>query len=155
MIRAATPEDLDALVAGNVAMALETENLRLDQNVLRAGVRAVLGGEVPGFYRVIEENGRVVAQLMITFEWSDWRAAMVWWIQSVYVWPTHRRRGLYGLLYAAVLAEARREGVAGIRLYVDSRNTAAQAAYSALGMDGEHYRVFEAMLGPVSLHRPD
>lgn len=143
-------DDLDALVAGNLAMALETEGLRLDATVLCAGVRAVLAGEVPGFYRVIEEDGRVVAQLMLTFEWSDWRARMVWWIQSVYVWPSHRRRGLYRLLYAAVVAEARREGVAGIRLYVDSRNTAAQAAYSALGMDGEHYRVFEEMLGTAS-----
>ena len=143
-------DDLDALVAGNMAMALETEGLRLDATVLRAGVRAVLAGEAPGFYRVIEDDGRVVAQLMITFEWSDWRARMVWWIQSVYVWPSHRRRGLYRLLYSAVVAEARREGVAGIRLYVDSRNIAAQAAYSALGMDGEHYRVFEEMLGMAS-----
>lgn len=146
MIRAATLEDIDAIVAGNLAMALETEDLRLDEPRLRAGVRAILAGEVPGFYRVIEEDGRVLAQLMITFEWSDWRARMVWWIQSVYVWPEHRRRGLYARLYEALRQEAQVAGAAGIRLYVDSRNARAQAAYSALGMDGEHYRVFEAML---------
>lgn len=139
-------QDLDALVAGNLAMALETENLRLHEDTLRAGVRAVLLGQAPGFYRVIEAEGRVVAQLMITFEWSDWRARTVWWIQSVYVWPSHRRQGLYRKLYDAIVAEGRGAGVAGIRLYVDARNEAARATYAALGMDGEHYRVFEKML---------
>jgi ribosomal protein S18 acetylase RimI-like enzyme len=145
MIREARHEDLDALVAGNHAMALETERLRLDPAVLRAGVTAVLEGRAPGRYYVFEADGRVLAQLMITFEWSDWRDRVVWWIQSVYVDPEHRRRGLYGQLYAAVREEARAAGAAGLRLYVDASNTRAQATYEALGMDGGHYRVFEAM----------
>lgn len=147
MIRPATLDDLELLIEGNHALALETEGLTLDRATLGAGVRAVLAGEQPGFYRVLEEDGRVVAQLMITFEWSDWRDRMVWWIQSVYVAPEHRGRGAYRRLYEAVRAEAEAAGAAGLRLYVDARNTRAQEVYARLGMNGEHYRVFEAMFG--------
>jgi len=145
MIRQAEHTDLEALVAGNLAMAQETEHLQLDPEVLRAGVAAVLDERVPGRYYVFEEAGRVLAQLMITFEWSDWRNCLVWWIQSVYVDPAHRQRGLYRQLYAVVREEARAAGAAGLRLYVDATNTRAQAVYTTLGMDGGHYRVFEAM----------
>lgn len=145
MIRQARIEDADVLVAGNLAMAQETESVRLDPAVLRAGVLAVLTERAPGRYYVYEEAGHILAQLMITYEWSDWRNRVVWWIQSVYVDPAHRRRGLYRQLYRAVHEEARTAGAAGLRLYVDSSNTRAQTVYAALGMDGGHYRVFEAM----------
>lgn len=145
MVRRASLEDLQALVDGNRAMAEETEGLELDEATVRAGVRAVLEGRQPGTYHVVEEAGRVVGQLMITYEWSDWRNRMVWWIQSVYVRPEARRRGMYRRLYDAVLAEARAAGAGGVRLYVDRRNEAAQRVYERLGMDGEHYRLFESM----------
>lgn len=145
IVRPAVPADLEALVEGNAAMALETEGVILDRATLREGVRAVLEGRVAGAYRILEIDGRVVAQLMVTYEWSDWRNRLVWWIQSVRVVPDMRRRGCYRALYESLLDEARRSGAAGVRLYVDARNTRAQAAYSALGMDGAHYRVFERM----------
>lgn len=144
-IRRATPTDLDTLIAGNRAMAQETEGLTLDPEVLGAGVRAILEGRALGRYYVHEAAGRVVGQLMITHEWSDWRDRDVWWIQSVYVWPEARRRGIYRALYEHVLREAQAAGAAGVRLYVDTRNERAQAVYTSLGMDGGHYRVFERM----------
>jgi ribosomal protein S18 acetylase RimI-like enzyme len=146
-VRPARLDDLDALVAFNRAMAAETEGLELDPGTLREGVLAVLEGRAPALYRVIEDDGGVAGQLMVTFEWSDWRARQVWWVQSVYVAPRARRRGLYRRLYAAVMAEAEAAGAAGVRLYVDARNAAAQEVYRRLGMDGDHYRVFERMFG--------
>lgn len=145
MIRIATLRDLDALVSGNVRMALETERLTLDADTVRAGVRALLENQVPGTYWVVEEEGAVVAQLLVTHEWSDWRNRDMWWIQSVYVPPECRGRGLYRKFYAFVVGEAKRAGAGGVRLYVDASNERAQAVYSALGMDGGHYRVFERM----------
>lgn len=145
MLRVARVDDLETLVAYNRAMARETEDLELDPQVLRAGVLALLEGRRPGRYYVVEEEGRVVAQLMITYEWSDWRNRDVWWIQSVYVAPDARRHGHYRTLYLHVLEEAKRAGAGGVRLYVDRRNTRAQATYQALGMDGAHYQVFEQM----------
>lgn len=144
-VRPARLDDLDFLVRGNRQMARETEGLELDDATLRAGVRAVLEGDKAGAYRLLEIDGRPVAQLMITYEWSDWRNRDVWWIQSVWVEPDHRRRGCYRRLYESVLADARAAGAAGIRLYVDRSNERAQRVYAALGMDGDHYQLFERM----------
>lgn len=144
-IRRARPDDLDALAAGNAAMALETEQLRLDAPTLRAGVDAVLSGRAPGQYWVAEHDGRVVGQLLITYEWSDWRNRPVWWIQSVHVADEARRLGVFRALYARARHEAQAAGAGGLRLYVDETNVRAQAVYTALGMNGGHYRVFEDM----------
>lgn len=144
-IRPATLIDLDAIVAGNLALAEESENLRLDRETLRAGVRELLDGRAPGRYWVAESDGIVVGQLLVTFEWSDWRNRMVWWIQSVYVAPAARRRGVFRALYDHARSEARLHGAGGLRLYVDVTNSRAQAVYAALGMKGDHYRVFEDM----------
>jgi GNAT superfamily N-acetyltransferase len=144
-VRTAGIGDLDALVAGNLALAEESERVRLDADTLRQGIRALLESRAPGRYWVAEVEGRVVGQLLITFEWSDWRNRMVWWIQSVYVAPDARGRGVLRTLYDAARREALASGLGGLRLYVDTTNIRAQAVYAALGMNGDHYRVFEDM----------
>jgi ribosomal protein S18 acetylase RimI-like enzyme len=144
-VRPARHDDLDALVAGNLAMAEETERVRLDAATLRQGITALLDSRAPGRYWVAELDGRVVGQLLITFEWSDWRNRMVWWIQSVYVAPDVRSRGVFRMLYDTARREAQSAGAGGLRLYVDNTNTSAQAVYTKLGMNGGHYRVFEDM----------
>jgi GNAT superfamily N-acetyltransferase len=144
-IRAALPSDLDFLVDGNRALAEETEHLTLDVPTLRAGVEALLHGRAPGRYYIAEVDGRPAGQLLVTFEWSDWRNRMVWWIQSVYVVAAGRRHGVFRALYDHVHREAQAAGAGGLRLYVDTTNTRAQAVYASLGMNGDHYRVFEDM----------
>lgn len=126
-------------------MAFETEELELDRGVLTSGVDAVFADPARGRYYVAEEEGRVIGSLMITYEWSDWRNGMVWWIQSVYVIPEWRRRGIYAGLYTHVRVMVEQSTVRGIRLYVDKRNVPAQEVYTRLGMNGEHYLVFEWM----------
>ena len=145
VIRPARSEDLESLVAGNLALAEESENVRLDRETLRAGIRALLDARAPGRYWVAEADGAVVGQLLITFEWSDWRNCMVWWIQSVYVAPAARHRGVFRALYEHAKREAQAQGAGGLRLYVDVTNHRAQSVYAALGMKGDHYRVFEDM----------
>jgi GNAT superfamily N-acetyltransferase len=145
LVRPATSADLDVIVAFNTAMAEETERLRLDQATLRAGVLALLDKRAPGRYWLAELDERAVGQLLVTFEWSDWRNCMVWWIQSVHVAPDARRHGVFRTLYETARREAQAAGAGGLRLYVDASNLRAQAVYAALGMDGDHYRVFEDM----------
>jgi GNAT superfamily N-acetyltransferase len=144
-VRPAGVEDLESLVLGNLALAEESERLRLDAETLRQGIRALLESRAPGRYFVAELEGRTVGQLLTTFEWSDWRNRMVWWIQSVYVVPDARGRGVLRTLYDVARSEALEAGAAGLRLYVDTTNVRAQAVYAALGMNGDHYRVFEDM----------
>ena len=144
-VRSARLVDLEGLVAGNLALAAETEQVRLDPDTLREGIRALLESRAPGRYWVAELDGRIVGQLLITFEWSDWRNRMVWWIQSVYVAPDARRCGVLRTLYDVARREALANGAGGLRLYVDTTNIRAQSVYAALGMNGGHYRVFEDM----------
>ena len=145
LIRPAKAEDLNVIVAGNIGLAEESEGVRLERETLSAGVRALLDERAPGRYWIAELDGAVVGQLLITFEWSDWRNRMVWWIQSVYVTPAARRRGVFRALYDHAKREAQAQGAGGLRLYVDVTNSRAQAVYAALGMKGDHYRVFEDM----------
>ena len=144
--REANVRDAITIVDFQQAMARETEDVELHRPIVSRGVEAVFEDRNLGRYFVAEAGPNLVASLLITYEWSDWRNGFVWWIQSVYVRPEYRRRGLYAGLYAYVkrLAEAN-EIVKGIRLYVDKRNTAAQEVYTRLGMNGEHYQVFEWM----------
>lgn len=144
--RPATPTDAATIVEFQIAMAHETEDMALDREVCAQGVKAVFEQLSHGRYYVSEQAGQVVGSLLITYEWSDWRNAVVWWIQSVYVQPPARRQGIYTGFYAYIrdLAQANLQ-VCGLRLYVDQRNTAAQQVYARLGMDGGHYRVFEWM----------
>ena len=148
--RPAGAQDLEWLIAGNLALAEETERMRLDEETLRRGIRALLESRAPGRYWVAELDGRVVGQLLITFEWSDWRNRMVWWIQSVFVVPNARGRDVLRTLYNTARREALAAGAGGLRLYVDTTNLRAQAAYAALGMNGDHYRVFEDMFAEPS-----
>jgi GNAT superfamily N-acetyltransferase len=148
-IRPAEPGDLDAIAAANIALADETEGVRLEANTIRDGISSILDGRAPGHYWVAEHNGRFVGQLLITFEWSDWRNRMVWWIQSVYVMPDARKSGVFRSLYEHVRREAQAAQAGGLRLYVDVTNTRAQAVYAGLGMKGDHYRVFEDMFGEL------
>lgn len=144
IIRQATLADLDTLVDFNAAMALETEDKGLDLDTLRGGVAALLKDDSLGFYLLAEDAGKVVGQLMVTTEWSDWRNAHFWWLQSLYVAPDFRRRGVFRLLYERVCQRAREAGnVCGLRLYVERTNSRAQEAYVNLGMALSHYDMFE------------
>ena len=144
MYRAAQPSDRDVIVAFQLAMAQETEDVTLDREICKRGVTAVFDDPSLGRYLVAESGGRVVASLLLTYEWSDWRNGMVWWIQSVFVIPEARGQRVYAGLYEHVKRLAESDGaIRGIRLYVDRRNTRAQEVYTRLGMNGEHYQVFE------------
>jgi GNAT superfamily N-acetyltransferase len=144
--RDAVRDDAATIVEFQIAMAAETESLDLPRAIVTDGVAAVFDEASLGRYFVAEAGGEVVASLMITYEWSDWRNGNVWWIQSVYVTPSHRGRRVYAGLYQHVQALVEAEPhLRGIRLYVDRRNTVAQEVYTRLGMNGEHYQVFEWM----------
>ena len=139
-------DDAAGIIDFQIAMAQETEDFALDRPTCTRGVNAVFDNPSHGRYFVADSDSQLVASLMITFEWSDWRNGIVWWIQSVYVHSEFRQRGIYAGLYEHVKRMADADpAVRGIRLYVDRRNTRAQEVYRRLGMNGEHYQVFEWM----------
>jgi len=143
-IRDAAPGDEATIVDFNTRMAMETEGRPLARELIEAGVAAVLRDSARGRYWVAEIDDRVVGQLLVTFEWSDWRNGTFWWIQSVYVEDGYRRAGVFSALYRHVekLSRQNRE-VCGLRLYVDEHNHRAQDTYRALGMSAPGYLVME------------
>ena len=144
--RKAIPTDAPQITNFQLLMAKETEDLELDLDICTQGVKAVFADPSKGEYFVAELNGKVVASLMITYEWSDWRNGVVWWIQSVYVDSSDRGHGVFKGLYnhvkEIVLSD---KNIRGIRLYVDKTNINAQEVYNKLGMNGQHYSLFEWM----------
>jgi GNAT superfamily N-acetyltransferase len=143
-VRLATPGDVEFLVRGNAQMALETEGRSLDVDRLRRGAQAVFDDLARGFYLIAEIEDLPVGQMMITYEWSDWRNGVFWWIQSVYTVPERRRRGVFRALYTQAEALARQQScVCGLRLYVDIHNRGAQETYRRCGMQETAYRMFE------------
>ena len=154
-IRRATRRDAAHLVAFNRAMALATERKDLWPHVIGAGVRNLLRRPDSGFYSVAEIGGDVIGALMVTKEWSDWRNGDFWWIQSVYVRPEHRRRGVYRRMYAYLKQLAAKDrAVVGFRLYVEQNNRRAQSTYRASGMERTHYLVYEHLKPGVRFFTP-
>lgn len=144
IIRKAQVSDIQSLVNFNQLMAKETEDKQLDSDILTLGVSNLVNDASKGFYLVAEIEGLVVGSLMVTTEWSDWRNSEFWWIQSVYIVPKFRRKGLYSALYNQVKYFGEKAGnVCGYRLYVERENRVAQRTYEALAMGESHYLMFE------------
>ena len=146
-IRMAVQDDVELLVHFNSSLAEETEATILDKTKVTAGVKAALDDPQKGFYLIAESDGHPAGGLLVTTEWSDWRNAMFWWIQSVYVEKESRQSGVYKALHRYVEELARKDkNVCGIRLYVDHDNSRAQATYERLGMQPGRYRFYETKL---------
>lgn len=135
--------DIDSIVQFQADMAMESEGYVLDKEKVTKGVTAAMLDDSKGIYWVAKFEGRTIGSLMITREWSDWNNEWYWWIQSVYVTPQHRGRGVYKAMYSKVKAMAADENVSQIRLYVDKTNQRAQRVYEKLGMSETHYLMYE------------
>ena len=147
-IRRAVKTDVDTIVSFNIEMARETEGIALPRPRLIDGVNAMFADKTKGFYIVAECAGEIVGQIMITYEWSDWRNGTFWWIQSVYVLPQYRRMGVFRALFRHVKLMAEETAdVCGLRLYVEQNNHTAKQTYESLGMEECHYDLREMSLG--------
>ena len=146
-IRTGELKDKETLVKFNIALAKESEKIKLSNEVVEKGVEAVLQNSNLGFYLLAEKDEQIIASLMITNEWSDWRNGMFWWIQSVYVLPDYRRKGIYSKLYEHIKELVSvKANVLGFRLYVEKNNNTAITTYKSLGMKKKAYRLFEEII---------
>ncbi len=143
-IRAAKMEDWPVIAEFNSRLAAETEGKSLQPEIIEAGVRALLADSRHGRYFVASDAGTAIGQIMHTSEWSDWRNGEIWWLQSIYVLPEYRQRGVFRALYQHLEQLARNSPeVIGLRLYVETHNARAQQAYQQLGFRDASYTVME------------
>ena len=139
--------DLDDIANFQLDMALETEELKLEKETVKRGVEGLFNNLEMGFYLVAKENEKILGSLMVLYEWSDWRAGKVLWIHSVFIKKEFRQKGVYKSMYnylQKMVIET--ENYFGLRLYVDKRNENAQKVYQKLGMDNQHYDLYEWLL---------
>jgi ribosomal protein S18 acetylase RimI-like enzyme len=147
LIRKATEEDIPIIVDFNQRLAEESEGKRLDSEIIGRGVKRALATPSLCQYYIAEHQGKVVGQTMITYEITDWRDGIAYWIQSVYVAQSHRGRGVFRSIYEHICEEARKAGdVRLIRLYVEVENEAAIATYEKLGLYRADYHMYEASI---------
>ncbi|MCA9665298.1 MAG: GNAT family N-acetyltransferase [Myxococcales bacterium] len=143
-VRDAVASDRDRIVDYNLALARESEDKAIDRATLTSGVDRALASPALCRYFIAEIDAQPVGQTMITYELSDWRDGVLWWIQSVYVEPGARRKGVFRALYEHIEGLAREQGdVGGIRLYVERENARAMRTYEALGLRAAGYIVYE------------
>lgn len=143
-IREAKVEESVNIVDFQLKMALETESLKLNKEILEHGVLAVFNDAGKGQYYIIESEGKIVGSTLTTYEWSDWRNGTFLWFQSVYILPEFRGNGMFSLFYQYFKEKVEQsDELLGIRLYVDKRNKNAQGVYQKVGMSKEHYEMFE------------
>ncbi len=145
-IRRANKDDATIITAQNIALAKESEDIMLDPQTVLAGVTALLLDPNKGFYLVAEENGKIIGQLMITYEWSDWRNTPIWWVQSVYVQETWRNKGVFVHLLDNTKELAQQAGVPFLRLYVHQHNVAALDVYEKTGWRSDPYKLYHLLL---------
>jgi len=145
-IRPATQEDSKYIIDFQQKMAMETEDVVLDPLVIAEGLKRLFEDPAKGTYYVAVEDREVIGCMMTTYEWSEWKCGNVLWIQSVYIAPAHRGKGVFKKMYEYIKSLVTAgSGYRGIRLYVDKSNAAAQKVYEKLGMNGDHYQVYEWM----------
>lgn len=145
-IRRGRRQDAPYIVDFQIRMAKEAEDLSLDRPTVEKGVQAVFDDPRKGAYWIAELDGEVAGCLLTVPEWSDWRNGTVLWIHSVYVIPNARRRGIFRMMYENLKTTVEQSAdLRGLRLYVERENERAQQTYNAMGMDGNHYKLFEWM----------
>ncbi|MFZ1235821.1 MAG: GNAT family N-acetyltransferase [Prevotella sp.] len=143
-IELATPQDTEAIIQFQLAMASETEGITLDYETVREGVKAAIADDSKALYLLAKnEEGQVIGSLMLTTEWSDWNNGVYYWIQSVYVRPDDRKQGVFSELFELAKSIAQSQNAGALRLYVDEHNLVAQKVYQSLGMHPSHYLMYE------------
>jgi GNAT superfamily N-acetyltransferase len=147
-IRKATLNDAESITTQNILLAKESEEISLSYENVFLGVKSLLSDEKKGFYVVAEENKKIIGQLMITFEWSDWRNTTIWWIQSVYVHRQWRTKGVFSQLFDYIRQQALHAQVQILRLYTHEHNTIAQKVYQHIGMEKQPYVFFQHTIIP-------
>jgi GNAT superfamily N-acetyltransferase len=154
LIRKAKHEDIERIVDFNIKMAKETEDKKLEKNIVQEGVKSVLNNKIKGFYLVAEDKATklIVGQLMVTYEWSDWRNKNYWWIQSVYIDQKYRNQKVFSQLFKKISRLAlSKKSVCGLRLYTSKNNYSAKQVYECLGLKKTKYEIYEKPLATVKI----
>jgi GNAT superfamily N-acetyltransferase len=145
-IRKANKYDIEVIANNNILLASETENIIIDFKTVYNGIKNVIEDKTKGFYLVYEINNNIIGQLMITYEWSDWKNRFIWWIQSVYVDESYRKKGVFTALIKQIKELAKKNNIKNLKLYVNKNNINAKKVYKGIGMSKDLYDIYKINL---------
>jgi ribosomal protein S18 acetylase RimI-like enzyme len=141
-IRRAVPDDVDTLIAFTLQEAQEAEGIELDAAAVRHGVRGAFDNPSRATCWIAEDaEGRVVASTSVVTEWSNFHGGEYWWVQSLYIVPAHRGRGLVDRLLDHLWSAAGAAGALDLRLYAHQSNEKALRVYKRLGFTASPYLI--------------
>lgn len=144
--RKADLDDAELIAKNNVILAEESENYKVDYNTTFKGVKSLIKDESKGFFVVAEENNKIIGHMIVTFEWSDWHNKNTWWLQSVFVDRSCRKKGVFTKMFEHVKNQASENDVNTIKLYVHNDNTNAIKAYEKINMINKPYKIYQVSL---------
>ena len=147
LLRMATLQDLDIIIENNIKLAMEFENiedcpLKIEKQIVKKGVKRVLENENLGFYFICKEKEALIGQVLITYEWSDWRNQMIWWLHRIYVTPKWRKKGALKKIIKKLDELAEKKNVYAMRLYLHSNNKNAIYAYEKTGWEKLPFKIY-------------
>ena len=145
-IRPGALADLEMLVAFTLSEALDSERRSLNAVEVRRGVMGAFDSPPKVRYWVVESGGRMVASTSIVTEWSNFRGGDYWWIQSLYILPEHRGRGLVDTILQHLVQEAKAGLALDLRLYGFNTNARALRAYQRFGFREAPYLILTKAL---------
>jgi len=146
IIRIANNNDIEKIANNNLLLAIESENKTIDYSTVYDGVKNLINDKSKGFYLVFQKNKSIIGQLMITYEWSDWNNNFNWWIQSVYIDKSYRKKGVFTKLINYIKIIAKDNGVNKLKLYVYKSNNNAIIAYEKIGFEKEYFDIYQINL---------
>lgn len=142
LVRRATLLDFEKLISFAIAEASEAEITARSSELIREGVRIGLENDSIAMYWVLEKEGpEVIGNVSVVKEWSNWNAGYYWWIQSMFLKPEYRGKGLMDKLIEAIREAAQQEEAVELRLYVHNKNKRAIKAYRNSGFSNSNYRI--------------
>ena len=145
-IRNAVIDDSKIIAENNLMLAKESEGKHIKYKTVLEGVKNVITDLKKGFYLVVEENNEIIGQMMITYEWSDWQNRNIWWLQSVYINNSWRKKGVFKQLLKNIKERALENNVDTLRLYVHSNNIEAKQVYHQVKMIKKSYDFYQIKL---------
>lgn len=143
-IRKAVSQDVDALVDFNTRLSLEQSNRALDPVKVRLGVSHLLENPDEGVYYICEINNQPVGFLMAFFEWSDWRAGNLYYVESAYTLPDFRNQEVFKSLFRQAYEDAKAENTA-VRVLIPESSPISSECFTKLGLSESHYSILEVL----------
>ena len=136
MVKNMTTEDISTFISFQKIMAKETEGVNLDDSSIAGALEYLINDDSYGkaFMAKLGPNGVSVGTCYINYGYDVLSNKFTIWVQSVFVHPEYRKKGIFSKIFNHLELVARQLNASRISLFVDFSNLPAQKVYEKMGM---------------------